>query len=351
MGRKASPQRPLPRDPLPKTRRPVGADRQPCDPGTALWLQGPPPLSSRALGSVFGGYLQIRSREVGGKGTSLFSPLPPLWNEVLAQHTPLPPPTSRPPLSTPPSSPTIVIPWSSQGPPWAVEGQRLKGRTEACSSSNFLLAIDPPAQSSTHSSVFPPTVIYFVDIFPPIPLPLLAPLPSTTTRLRDRQPTLFKVSPARLKDSDPPPTITASTEHQTMNTDSRQDVELLLAGIVPVELDYDSCDTGSSFTPPRTPLDFAAIHVDMVNAHYLSPGPHHDTLRDSRSCSSGPSRGPYTTPELDQYSAVRPPPPQLTFWVESPEHPLPPRDPSANKQTRSRECPRSTTRPLRIRPS
>lgn len=64
MGRKASPQRPLPRDPLPKTRRPVGADRQPCDPGTALWLQGPPPLSSRALGSVFGGYLQIRSREV-----------------------------------------------------------------------------------------------------------------------------------------------------------------------------------------------------------------------------------------------------------------------------------------------
>lgn len=91
MGRKASPQRPLPRDPLPKTRRPVGADRQPCDPGTALWLQGPPPLSSRALGSVFGGYLQIRSREVGGKGTSLFSPLPPLWNEVLAQHTPLPP--------------------------------------------------------------------------------------------------------------------------------------------------------------------------------------------------------------------------------------------------------------------
>ncbi len=90
-----------------------------------------------------------------------------------------------------------------------------------------------------------------------------------------------------------------------MDTDSSKDRDLTLADLLDVDkLGSDSEDsTNGVATSPHRPFKRLHIHVDM-STQYLTPGPHHAD-RDSTSCSSGPSTGAYTTPELDPYSAVR----------------------------------------------
>lgn len=100
-----------------------------------------------------------------------------------------------------------------------------------------------------------------------------------------------------------------------MNTDGQQDHSVQLVKLSQAQVDHFllGAEDNRIVTPPHTPPTYTHIHGDMVGSHYLSPSPHHtdrlqsDRLRDSTtSCSSGPSTGAYTTPELDPYSAVRP---------------------------------------------
>ncbi|KAK1755239.1 hypothetical protein QBC47DRAFT_383156 [Echria macrotheca] len=94
-----------------------------------------------------------------------------------------------------------------------------------------------------------------------------------------------------------------------MNADTQQDHHILPVILPPADHFALGQQRNSIVTPPHTPPGCLHAHVDMVSTQYLSPGPHHterlqvDPLRDSTSCSSGPSTA-YTTPELDSYSAV-----------------------------------------------
>lgn len=97
-----------------------------------------------------------------------------------------------------------------------------------------------------------------------------------------------------------------------MITDGPQDHHILPITLPQVDLFRLGQGFSGIATPPHTPPGRSDTYVDMVSAHYLSPGPHHtdrlqvDGLLDSTSCSSGHSTGAYTTPELDPYSAVCP---------------------------------------------
>ncbi|KAK5663568.1 hypothetical protein OQA88_3999 [Cercophora sp. LCS_1] len=96
-----------------------------------------------------------------------------------------------------------------------------------------------------------------------------------------------------------------------MSTDGQQDHPVPLVKLLQVDHFLLGAEDSRIVTPPHTPPTYPHLHSEMVGSHYLSPGPHHtdriqsDGLRDSTtSCSSGPSTGAYTTPELDPYSAT-----------------------------------------------